>query len=221
MPDEMTVQTGRKWFSRAAQLWVDMERGIYNWGENKPPRHRDGSYRVVKAQILKDLGLTTDYHNAKERIWENPTFLECVKRECQRRDHGIVDVIHEIEAVSGPISGIGNRIVELLQERLRDGNEEELSTKELLQYGPGWVKLGLELEGKLESQKEAGIEYVLGKVAQKDQVTNNMLDSALSLVKEYRMLQDRKLENMGLRDADNMNEFLETLDVVEGELEDE
>ena len=69
----MTDESPRDWFQKAVLIWVDMERGLYEWGK-KPPKNKDGSYRVVKSQILKDCGISRDYHDQKGRIWENPHF---------------------------------------------------------------------------------------------------------------------------------------------------
>ncbi len=207
MPEKELVPSDREWFGRAARIWVDMERGLYDWGEKKPPRNGDGSLRVVKSQILKDLDITVDYHNARERVWQNPHFQRAVEIENRRRDVGIADVIKEIEAVSGPISELGDSLIGLLKERIRE-DPDDISTKELLQYGPGWVKLGLEIEGRLESQKEAGIGHVLLTVAggERPKITVNMVDDVHGIILEYRKRQDRELESAG---------------IIEGELEDE
>ena len=64
----------RSWLPAAASIWCDMERGLYRW-PGRPPRNADGSYRVVRKQILRDLGLSPDYRAQRERIWEHPAFL--------------------------------------------------------------------------------------------------------------------------------------------------
>lgn len=192
----------RSWFPKAAMLYVDMERGLYDWESVRDGRrYKRGSTIVMKSRILKDCGITTDYHDQVARIWNNPDFLKLVERERARRDHAIVDVIHDIEEISGPIKGIGDVLVGLISERLKS-DPNELSTRELLQYGPQWVRLGLEVEGRLESQKQQGIEHVLATVSQGNKVTSTMLDQALDLVKEYRELQDRKLTNAGFIDGE-------------------
>jgi hypothetical protein len=175
-----------------------MERGIYDWDAvTEGRRLRRGSTTVSKNQILRDCKITTNYAKADQRIWKSEEFQKLLKQERARRDHAIVEAVQEIEAVSGPIKGIGDKLITLIVKRLEE-DPDELTTKELLQYGPQWVRLGFEVEGKLESQKAQGIEHVLSSLYQGNKVTSGMLDQALDLVREYRELQDRKLENAGM-----------------------
>lgn len=192
----MSELAKRDWLQKAAVIWCDMERGLYPW-PGKAPRTTQGELRVVKRQILKDLDISNDYHDQKGRIWENPEFLKCLALERRRRDVGIVDVVKEIEEYSGPISGIGNTIVSMVKQRLED-DPDELTTKELLQYGPQWIRLGLELEGKLESAKQQGIEHVLTGLVGNQQITSNMLDQALDLLRQSREMQDQSLAHAGV-----------------------
>jgi hypothetical protein len=175
-----------------ATIWVDMERGTYDWGERSVPKNGDGSFRVVKQQILRDMRLTTDYHDQKRRLWENPKFKQALTAERLRRDHGLLEVAEEMEAKGAPISGISRRIVEMIQERL-DGDPEELSTKDLLQLGPQWVRLGLELDGKVAADHRQKIELVLQKTENK--LDPEMLADVVDRIREYN---DEKQKRLGL-----------------------
>jgi hypothetical protein len=199
----------RSWLPKAATIWVDMERGIYDWSQvPKELRRKPNSTSVVRTQVLRDCGVSPNYRRAQERIWESPEFQRLLKEERARRDHALIDAARELEAVTGPIREIGDRMVTILKERL-DADPEEFTTKELLQYGPAWVKLGLEVEGKVESQKALGIEHVLSRLAANNSVTEAMMGQALNLVKEYREMQDRKFASAGFDQ------------VIEGECDDE
>lgn len=178
----------RDW-QKMAVIWVDMERGIYDWGNGSQPKNADGSYRVVKSQILKDLDLTTNYHNAKERLWANPKFLAALSAERLRRDHGLVEVAKEIER-STPVSGISNRILEMVKQRL-DEDPGELSTKDLLQLGPQWVRLGLELDGKVKGAQQQKIEMVLQKVENK--LDPEMLSEVMDKIRAHNIDKQKKL----------------------------
>src|SRR5512137_3519 len=101
----------RSWFPKAAILWVDMERGLYKFPDGKQPRNGDGTYRVVKKQILADCGITQDYGQAGTKIWGNPQFLALVEKERSRRDIGIADAVAELEQVTGPLTVMGESII--------------------------------------------------------------------------------------------------------------
>jgi hypothetical protein len=60
-------ELAHSWLPAAASIWCDMERGLYRW-PGKVPKNADGSYRVVRKQILKDLSLSPDCRAQRERI---------------------------------------------------------------------------------------------------------------------------------------------------------
>jgi hypothetical protein len=188
-------------FAEMAVIWVDMERGLYRMPDGTIPRHRDGTFRVVKAQIMRDVGLTTNYHDQKNRIWENPQFLSALDKERLRRDHGISTALERIEKNTGPVTLIADKIVDTIKRRL-DDDEEELTTKELLQYGPAWIKLGLELEGKGESERQAGIEAILAEQAQTNRLNAEMVKDAVGLLQKFRAQQDATLAAAGIIDGE-------------------
>jgi len=188
----------RSWLPRAAALWVDMERGLYPW-PGRAPRNADGSYRVVRKQILRDLGLSPDYRAQRERIWEHPAFLACLRKENWRRDTGIADAVAELQAVTGegPLTRLDERLYELAMKDL-DEDPEALSAKDKISLYLQTHRLRLEMEGKVSSVKEQGIGQLLAKLSRSEQITSTMVDRALELVGEYRELQDRKLAEAGI-----------------------
>jgi hypothetical protein len=62
-------------------------------------------------------------------------------------------------------------------------------------YRDEWLRLG---EGEVSSVKEQGIEQLLAKLSQNQQITGAMVDGAMQLVREYRELQDRQLAEAGI-----------------------
>lgn len=188
----------RSWLPAAASIWCDMERGLYRWS-GKVPLNADGSYRVVRKQILRDLGLSPDYRAQRERIWEHPAFLECLAKENRRRDIGIADAVAELEAVTGegPLTRLDERLYELAMRGL-DEDPEALSPKDKISLYLQTHRLRLEMEGKVASVKAQGIEQLLARLSQNQQITGAMVDGAMQLVREYRELQDRKLAAAGI-----------------------
>jgi hypothetical protein len=187
----------RSWLPKAAMLWVDMERGLYDWGDEKPPRNGDGSPRVLRSRILSDCGLDPEYSNASSRIWNTPQFEELLQQERSRRDIGISNAVAEIEAVAGPISQMGEEILRKARtifETDPDADDSQaLSPAQYLAEGRQWIRLGLEVEGKLESQRHQTIEEVLAKMTANNQISSKVVEGALQLVAEYRELQDLRL----------------------------
>jgi|SRR5665647_804567 len=196
------AEVERSWFPKAAMLWCDMERGLYDWGTKKSPRNKDGSYRVVKAQILKDCDITTEYRDARGRIWQNPTFLSLVTQENRRRDLGITDMVEEMEKVTGPLIELRTKMQENVANVFQIAPDADdplaLSPKDYVSQALGWSRYIDELTGRGESQKQQGIEAVMGALVQNSQITGNMVDQALELVKEHRKLQDAKLAHAGM-----------------------
>jgi len=195
----------RSWFPKAAMLWVDMERGLYDWGTKKPPRTGDGTYRVVRARILKDCGITVHYRDARPRIWRNPAFLTLLEKERARRDHGIADMVEELEKVSGPLVELREKMheeVAAVFRRTPDAdNPWSLSPRDYVAQALSWSRYLDELVGRTKSQEEQGIAALVGALAKNEQITSNMVDQALELVKEHRLLQDRRLEHAGVIDG--------------------
>lgn len=177
-------------FAKMAVIYVDQERGTYDWGDKPQPRTKSGEFRVVKQQILRDLGLTKDYHDARNALWENPKFKQALGAERLRRDHGLIEVAQEMQLAGTPVSGIGNRIVEMVSERL-EADPDELSTKELLQYGPQWVRLGLELDGKVRGVQTQKIEMILQKVENK--LDPEMLADVMEKIKAHNVEKQKRL----------------------------
>jgi hypothetical protein len=201
------AEVERSWFPKAAMIWCDMERGLYDWGTRKPPKNADGTLLVVKKQILKDCGITTNYGLASQRIWQNPVFLSLVDKENRRRDLGITSMVEEIEKVTGPLIELRTKMQEnvaaVFEKAPDDDDPEALSPKDYVSQALGWSRYIDELTGRGESQKQQGIEAVMGALVQRDQITGNMVDQALELVKEHRRLQDAKLVHAGmLRDGE-------------------
>jgi hypothetical protein len=169
------MASAKRDFAKMAVIYCDMERGLYDWGSKPQPKTVKGEFRVVHSQILSDLGLNKGYHDAKNALWENPKFKQALSAERLRRDHGLMEVAKEMEAV---------------KERL-ESDPDELSTRELLQYGPQWVRLGLELDGKVKSGQTQKIEMILQKVENK--LDPEMLADVMDKIKAHNVEKQKKL----------------------------
>jgi hypothetical protein len=197
-----TMQTDREWFARAASIYVDMERGIYDWGERKQPRHKDGSYRVLKGRILKDLGLAENYGLASERIWANPYFLEDLEAERRRRDFGLEKVVRELEVKTGPLRETRDKVITTVRdifERTPDSEDPlALTPAQYVKEGREWIRYIDEVEGRFEGEKEATIESILAQQAGTNRITAQMMNTAMELLRSHRDDSERKLRSMGV-----------------------
>ena len=196
MTDDLVVSE-LPWFKSAAIVQVDMERGLYDWGR-KAPRNPDGTYRVVRKQILREVGVSPEAHDARKRIWENPSYEKLVRQERSRRDIGIRDMMAEVEKAVGPLHETRLIIEKHLKDIFERGPDSEdpdcLSPKDYVHESLALIRYIDETEGRFESVKVQGLETVLAAVGAN--VSQNMTDQALQLVKEYRALQDAKLANV-------------------------
>ena len=189
-------QNDRKWFPKAAVIWVDMKRGLYDWPKQKKPK-ADGTYPVVKTQILKDLGLDVNYHNQKVRIWANPHFLRAVELEERRRDLGIANVVKEIEAIHGPLHAVREDIQKNMQDIFSRAPDAEdptaLSPRDYVSQGMAVIRYIDETEGRTEAAKAGGIEHILSEMATTNRVNAEMVGAAFDILKTRRAEQDRML----------------------------
>ena len=179
-----------------------MERGLYEW-PGRTPKHNDGSYRVIKSQILKDCGQNPQYSNQNKLLWKNPEFLALLDAENKRRDCAIVGSIKEtIEAVSGPLLDVQQHIHKhVLEVFMRPPDAEDplaLSPDQYVARGILWDKHLNELTGKVKSQEEQAIQSVVSSLVQRDKITADMMGDALGLIDKYRDQQDRQMQHAGL-----------------------
>lgn len=198
----MGKELTRSWLPKAAMLWCDMERGLYDWGTRKIPRNGDGTPRVVKSRILVDCNITGNYAGAAHRIWNSPEFLGLLAKENELRETGIRNAVEEIEAVKGPLMEMADTIIDKVRgvfDREPDKEDPQaLSPAEYVRLGREWVHEAIEVEGKMESEKRHGIEEVLCKLSAENLVTGKMLEVAADLIAEHRAKQDMKLARVGV-----------------------
>lgn len=195
----------RDWLPKAAQIWADMERGLYDW-PGKQPKNADGSPRVVKKQILRDCGQRGDYRDQNRLVWKHPDFLHALELENRRRDCAIDNVITEIEKVSGPLVELRTKMqanVQKVFERPPDAEDPEaLSPKDYVSQALGWSRYIDELTGRTKSQEEQAIQSVVSSLVQRDKITADMMGDALSLIDKYRQQQDKQLQHAGFIDGE-------------------
>ena len=191
----------RAWLPAAAAIWVDMERGLYPW-PNKPPKHGDGSSRVVRKQILKDLGLSPDYRAQRRRIWEHPAFLRCLQSENRRRDLGLAGLVTQMEARSGPLRDTRQRVIEQVKgifARTPDAEDPmALTPAQYVKEGREWIRYIDEVEGRFESENEDSIEAIMAMQAGTNRITAQMMNTAMELLRSHRDDAEKKLRSLGV-----------------------
>ena len=178
-------------------IQVDMERGLYDWGR-KPPRKKDGSLVVNKARILKDLGVTPDYHDAKHRIWENPHYLRLLKEERRRRDLGISDMVAEVEKQVAPLNttyvAIDKHISAIFEAGPDPDGDLGLRPRDYVHEGLAVMKHIEEQEGRSASLKAQGLDAVIAAVGAN--ISGAMVGEARELLQQARELQDSRLRHV-------------------------
>lgn len=187
-----------------------MERGLYEFAKPRKQR-KDGTYPVVKTQILKDLDISVDYHDQKKRIWDNPYFLRAVEKERRRRDLGIANVVKEIEAIHGPLhkvrEDIQKNMAEVFSKPPDADDPEALSPRDYVSQGMSVIRYIDETEGRTEAAKAAGIEGIMADMATTNRVNAEMMGAAMELLKKRREEQDKRLEMAGVIDGELVDDF--------------
>jgi hypothetical protein len=193
-----------KWWKQAAVLWIDMERGVYPW-EGKPPRHKDGSFRVIRTRILKDVGRAPQLADVARRVWNNSTFLGMLDAERRRRDCGINELVTQMEQVTGPLHETRQKVIENVKDIFaRQPDAEDplaLSPQQYVKEGREWIRYIDEIEGRFEGQKAETIETILLQQSQTNRINADMMNSALELLKDHRRQQDDRFAMMGVLDS--------------------
>lgn len=183
----MSDQTNRDWFPKAACIFVDMERGIYPGWEKKKPK--DGKYPVIKKKILQDLDISTDYHDQKGRIWENPYFLKALELERRRRDTGLATVAKEMEKVVGPLHETREKVISNVKgifEKEPDAEDPlALSPKDYVAHALQWIRYIDETEGRTAAAKQAGIEHIMAEMATAKRMDSEMIADVVGLMKQF------------------------------------
>jgi hypothetical protein len=187
------VATRRDWFPTAACIQVDMERGIY-----KPADGREWKRKgVVKQEILRACGITTNYHNARERIWEHPAYLKCLEDERRKRDLGIQHVISDIEQQVGPLHAtrldIQKNMVALFAKAPDAEDPEALSPKDYATTSLQWIRYIDEVEGRGEARKQDAIADIAQSLAKTNAVTSEAMADVASLMRQFHEQEMSKL----------------------------
>jgi len=140
--------------------------------------------------------MNPDYGKAT-LVWKSPAFLDLLARERNLRDMGIAEAVNELESVKGPLRSLSNELwpkAEELMRRLPDKDDPTaLSPKEWVDTYFKLMGQAREVEGKVESVKVRGIAEIMSGLAQKDQITSGMLETAMELLREKRALDDQRL----------------------------
>ena len=193
-----------KWWKQAAVLWIDMERGVYPW-EGKPPHNKDGSFRVIRTRILKDVGRAPQLADVARRVWNNPVFLDMLAAERRRRDCGINELVTQMEQVTGPLHETRQKVIENVKDIFaRQPDAEDplaLSPSQYVKEGREWIRYIDEIEGRFEGQKAETIETILLQQSQTNRINADMMNSALELLKDHRRQQDDRFAMMGVLDS--------------------
>jgi hypothetical protein len=194
----MGTPSARPWFAQAAILYADQKRGLYDWGDRKPPKNKDGSPRVVKTEILVRLGLDPRGHNLNERVWSHPEFLRLLNEEERRRDMGIANMVAEVEKEIAPLNVTYVAIdkhIKAIFERGPDSDDPEcLSPKDYVHEGLAVMKHIEEQEGRSASLNAQGLDAVIAAVGAN--ITGDMVSQARELLVQSRALQDRRLAHV-------------------------
>ena len=86
----------KKDFAKMACVWVDMERGLYDWGAMSQPKTRDGKFLVVKARATKN-GKRVD---ADEEYWFlNAPLQRPIRKEVGGRSIMVVDAVESLQRI--------------------------------------------------------------------------------------------------------------------------
>ena len=191
----------KKWFPKAAFIYVDMERGLYQW-PGKAPTHKDGRPRVVKKQILIDCGLQPTYPRQTTEVWGSPDFNRLLDEERARRDHGVVDLIEKVEEVTGPLidfrTTMQENVISVFERRPDSEDPEALSPDQYQKGALAWSKYIDELTGRTNSQQEQGIQAIVTQMYADRQVTSGMVSVIPELMRKFMEHQDREMRRAGM-----------------------
>jgi len=182
------------WFPEAAAIWVDMERGLYDW-KGKTRGKAEDRY-VNRRQILRDLGMSDRYGN--EAVWRSKQFLDELDDERRRRDAGLNQAIEMVEREVGPLRSLAQTAwpnVLAVFEREPDRDDPlALSPSQYVKEYREYLRLGLEVEGKLEANKQRGIELIASQMYAAGKLTGKMVDEVEDLMERFNAETEARLK---------------------------
>ena len=123
---------------------VDMEQGVFQFPDGKIHRKADGSPLVIKTELVKLAGYAPCRSGHWDRWFKSEAFQHHVALERARRLHDLPDLVPYAPT---NLLLVGRMMVDEVLARLKT-NPDSFTNSQLLQNGPNFVKMGLELEDR-------------------------------------------------------------------------
>jgi len=149
-----------------AKATVDMERGIYEWPDGRKPVKANGEAVVERKELLRVGGYSEHYRLSGSILFSDPYY----QRQCAylraRMDKMLPAVFDEDGIDPERILGLGLLMFTELEKRVQADivrgpeDHEKVTTAQLLQHSPAFLKLGLELRARAEGREKPGAQHL-------------------------------------------------------------
>jgi len=152
MPRSSRVETEKR-LRQMAIAAVDMQKGIYLWPDGLSPVKPDGKPRMSNRELLRVGGYDPQYKYGGRVLFNDPFYKRQFDLELARRESRLPAI-----AAAEPcdILKMGRTMLKELEIRL-EHDPSSFSTTQLLQFGPTFYKLGLELDARDGDTKNPGV----------------------------------------------------------------
>lgn len=104
---------------KAAKAAAQMLNGTWDWGDRKPPRHNDGSFRAPVRDVMIAGGWNPNSHDPQKYL-KSREFAEALKREQMRLDGGFKKVLAEMTQGGSDLHNLSAALWESLMEDMAD-----------------------------------------------------------------------------------------------------
>jgi len=143
-----------------ARTTVDMERGTYEWPDDRPRVRPDGTPVVDKREILRVAGYDPKGGGGK-LLFDDPYYLRQCAYQRAKRDNYLPSVIEEDGVDPERVLNLGVSMFLELEKRIAQDAirgpdvKPNVTTNQLLVHSPAFIKLGLELRAREEGARES------------------------------------------------------------------
>lgn len=137
-----------------ARTMVDMERGLYQWPDNRKPLRPNGTPVVSKAECARVAGYSGTNNQRNMDGWFNdPVYLRELELERARRDVNMDELIAHEENL--PLALAKGLFLELLARIKNDPGS--ISVNNILTFAPQLHRYGLELAARMGELEEGDL----------------------------------------------------------------
>jgi len=156
MPDNYLTDKVKAKIRKAAFVTAQMTHGLWDWGDRKPPRHVDKTFRAPSKDVLEAAGWSRNSGEAHKYL-HTKYFRECLAREEMRLDGGYKQALAELTKDGDSIKHLADLTFQRLLEDLEDPDRaRKIPFREKAAFYRDLHQLGAKVKGDNDTRPKPG-----------------------------------------------------------------